>query len=87
MSRPNETRRAVVVLKSGPGQPARPMVGSRSLHQYWALLMPHFRGILLPPQFRSDDASTQPTPKLARRGRRIDASSMTENGARRTVHA
>ena len=59
MSRPNETRRAVVVLKSGPGQPARPMVGSRSLHQYWALLMPHFRGILLPPQFRSDDASTQ----------------------------
>jgi hypothetical protein len=59
MSRPGDTRRATVTLGSGPGRLTVPMIGSRSLHQYWALLMPHFRGILLPPQSRSDDAGTQ----------------------------
>lgn len=52
------TRRATVALDSGSGRAAVPKIGSRSLHQYWALLMPHFRGILLPPQFRSDEAVT-----------------------------
>lgn len=59
MSRPDQFRRALVVLKSGAGSPAVPAIGNRSLHQYWALLKTHFRGILLAPQSLSDGASTQ----------------------------
>ena len=55
--RPGETRRAIAAL--GSNRSAVPTIGSRSLHQYWALLMPHFRGILLPPQSHTDGAGTQ----------------------------
>ncbi len=59
MNRPDESRRAVAALKRGAGQPTPPMIGQRSLHHYWSLLLPHFRGILLPPQTRSDDGGVQ----------------------------
>jgi hypothetical protein len=56
MSPDGKPRRACALLKVGRGQPARPMVAKRPLFSYWAILMPHFRGVLLPPQNRSDES-------------------------------
>ncbi len=47
------------MLKSGPGSPASPTIGNRSLHHYWALLKTHFRSVLLAPQSLADGANTQ----------------------------
>src|SRR5690348_15312724 len=57
MSPDGKPRRACTLLKAGRGQPARPRVAKRPLFSYWAILMPHFRGVLLPPQNRADESS------------------------------
>ncbi|HEY8994396.1 MAG TPA: hypothetical protein VIM71_07040, partial [Lacunisphaera sp.] len=56
MTASGKARRACALLKVGRGQPARPMVENRPLFGYWAILMPHFRGVLLPPQNRTDES-------------------------------
>lgn len=52
--RPTGPRRAAVELRFNGTSAALPSVAGRALHQYWSLLVPHFRGIFLPPQWRAD---------------------------------
>ena len=54
MSASVAARRVVAELHSGEDRPAWSLIGSRSIHQFWALLSPHFREVLLPPQRRPD---------------------------------
>jgi len=48
-------RRAVAEIRFGEDRAGLTKVGGRSIHQYWSLLSPHFRDVLLAPQRRSDD--------------------------------
>ena len=53
--RPPGPRRAAVELRfNAATTSALPSVAGRALHQYWSLLVPHFRGIFLAPQWRAD---------------------------------
>ncbi len=56
MTQRGKPRRACALLTAGPGQPARPMVATRPLYSYWAILAPHFRGVLLPPHNMPDES-------------------------------
>ena len=49
------SRRAVAEIRFGEDRAGLTKVGGRSIHQYWSLLSPHFRDVLLAPQRRSDD--------------------------------
>jgi len=49
------SRRAVAEIRFGEDRIGITKVGGRSIHQYWTLLGPHFRDVLLAPQRRSDD--------------------------------
>lgn len=49
------SRRAVAEIRFGEDRSGLTKVGGRSIHQYWSLLSPHFRDVLLAPQRRSDD--------------------------------
>lgn len=49
------SRRAVAEIRFGEDRSGLTKVGGRSIHQYWSLLGPHFRDVLLAPQRRSDD--------------------------------
>ena len=49
------SRRAVAEIRFGEDRIGITKVGGRSIHQYWSLLGPHFRDVLLAPQRRSDD--------------------------------
>jgi hypothetical protein len=49
------SRRAVAEIRFGEDRSGIAKVGGRSIHQYWSLLGPHFRDVLLAPQRRSDD--------------------------------
>lgn len=55
MSAGKGSRRAVVELKWEAGAEPVDRVGGRSLHQYWPVLSPYFRDVLLPPVRRTDD--------------------------------
>ena len=48
-------RRVVAEIRSGGDQSSIARIGSRSIHQYWNLLAPHFRDVLLAPQRRPDN--------------------------------
>jgi hypothetical protein len=54
MSDTSNSRRAVAEIRPGDNRPAWATIGSRSIHQFWHLLSPHFREVLLPPQRRPD---------------------------------
>jgi hypothetical protein len=54
MNDSNTTRRAVAELRIGDERPAWSLIGSRTIHQFWPLLSPHFKGVLLSPQRRPD---------------------------------
>ena len=54
MSSRGESRRALAEIDWGKNPAAIVWVGGRSLHQYWSLLAPYFRDILLTPQRRSE---------------------------------
>ena len=54
MNDSNTARRAVAELRIGDEQPAWSLIGSRTIHQFWPLLSPHFKGVLLSPQRRPD---------------------------------
>jgi len=49
------SRRAVAEIRFGEDRVGITKVSGRSIHQYWTLLAPHFRDVLLAPQRRSDD--------------------------------
>ncbi len=49
------SRRAVAEIRFGEDRSSIAKVAGRSIHQYWTLLSPHFRDVLLAPQRRSDD--------------------------------
>jgi hypothetical protein len=49
------SRRAVAEIRFGEDRIGITKVSGRSIHQYWTLLGPHFRDVLLAPQRRSDD--------------------------------
>lgn len=52
-ARADTSRRATVELRFDHAPATLPTVGDRALHQYWSLLAPHFRGVLLAPQWRA----------------------------------
>ena len=43
-----------ISLRLTGGAADLPSVADRAIYQYWSLLVPHFRGIFLPPQWRAD---------------------------------
>ena len=47
-------RASSVSLRLTDGSSSLPSISGRAIYQYWALLVPHFRGIFLPPQWRAD---------------------------------
>ncbi len=49
------SRRAVAEIRFGEDRSSITKVAGRSIHQFWSLLSPHFRDVLLAPQRRSDD--------------------------------
>jgi len=49
------SRRAVAEIRFGEDRSSITKVSGRSIHQFWSLLGPHFRDVLLAPQRRSDD--------------------------------
>jgi len=49
------SKRAVAEIRFSEDRIGITKVGGRSIHQYWSLLSPHFRDVLLAPQRRSDD--------------------------------
>jgi hypothetical protein len=51
--RPAGPRRASVQVRA-ESVASLPTVAGKALHQYWSLLAPHFRGILLAPLWRTD---------------------------------
>lgn len=48
-------RRAAAEISFGGARNPIISVGPRAVHHYWTLLAPHFRGLLLTPQRRTDD--------------------------------
>lgn len=55
MSEGKGSRRAVAELRWEAGAEPVERVGGRSLHQYWPVLSPYFRDVLLPPVRRTDE--------------------------------
>lgn len=51
----DSSRLAVAELNWGHNPSAILWIGSRAVHQYWALLAPYFRDVLLTPQRRAED--------------------------------
>jgi len=54
MSAPANLRRAVALVRTGTPHPDWAVIGGRPIYQFWHMLSPHFRDVLLPPQRRSD---------------------------------
>lgn len=55
MSDATNKRRALAEISYGSARNPVVAAGNRPVHHYWSLLAPHFRGVLLAPQRRSDD--------------------------------
>jgi hypothetical protein len=58
MSATESTRLAAAEVNWGRDPRAVLWVGNRAVHQYWALLAPYFRDVMLVPQRRSEDEIT-----------------------------
>ncbi len=54
MSGAANLRRAVALQRPGADPPAWAVIGRRPIYQFWHLLAPHFRAVLLAPQRRPD---------------------------------
>ncbi len=57
MSDVRKLRRAVVEMDSDTAQSDCAGFGNRSIHQFWHLVAPHFRGVLLAPRRRADNGN------------------------------
>ncbi|MDI1249123.1 MAG: carboxypeptidase-like regulatory domain-containing protein, partial [Lacunisphaera sp.] len=83
MSDSSNTRRAVAEIRTGENQLAGARIGNRSIHQFWYLISPYFRHVLLAPHRRPDsdqvtwswhesvDARPPTAPELAEVRRRL----------------